>query len=204
MNYNGTSTTSSSNSIITSSMNANNSFRNAYNKNKKQSNRRRGNRSRKIQPKDEYEYGLSPISSATHSDSNMRSNIKIFNNEKRRLLYHTRYVKDLTNSFEYGNDDSHKTFNTDTCTGNSKKDGMEKQSLWRSWSERRDNCDEVDLKNCELRKIAGIRYAVPKIDPGKKGRKLNNPLLLVVARNLILDKVDQLICIERLETAEFN
>lgn len=117
--------------------------------------------------KDEYESGLSPLY-GSYINNNNSGKLKLG-----RLSYHKSYVNVLSNN------DKHESTRKRNAQMFPKK-----------------NMNE-SANELEIRRVAGIKYTVPKINTENRGRV--SASLLVTARVFSLGKLDQIIWIQRFE-----
>lgn len=141
------------------------------------SRRRNGRMKKKQQIKNrtpQYESGLIPFYQP-YSDQ------KYTNDVDTKLIYHQKYVKDISD--------------IDTQT-NKVKDNKKR-------NKRQSKGSKVESSPLfERRKVAGTTFVVPKMNEDQhqeKSRSNGNSSLLFVARNIVLAKLEELIWIEKVE-----
>jgi len=177
--------------------------RNRKNKNKKRKhntrksqnrndsrNRGRNNNKSNLQTRTEYESGLSPlyndgigIGPGLHQDKFMGET---------KLQFHTRYVRDL--GVGDGGD------NYRSYTGRNKDKRGKKQGWWQGNSNGRRKTEDEDLNDCSVRKVLGSTIAIPRLHFKNKGTFKG--ALLVVARIVVLERVEHLLLLQKMETGD--
>ena len=133
--------------------------------------KRKGRKKQQIKSRTQYESGLSPFYQP-YSD-------QIDNNYvDTKIIYHQKYVKDIS------------AIETKTTEVKDKKR-----------NKRQSKAFKVESSSFERRKVAGITFVVPKMNDQQrmKSRSNGNSSLLVVARNIVLAKLEELIWIEKVE-----
>jgi hypothetical protein len=159
------------------------------------------------QTKKEFETGLSPLGSSYNnygSHNNIGGMYNNNNNNKNngnenandivKVTYHNRYVKDLSNNYETGNDKL-KLIEKETRDSRNRK-----RKWWQSSKvHRHEDARNNSKSKMMMRKAGGIIYAAPRGDFEKK-----SPLhvtMLILARSLVLERVEELLHIERVENS---
>lgn len=160
-----------------------NFMRNNNNYNIHNRKRRKYHRNSWDEDEDEYESGLSPLYQQ-HPYNQQRNG-----NQYSKSMYHQQFVKDISNV---------------SNIKSNKRRKVTKPSQLKALNHKQ-NENVVGPANIQRRRMAGVTFIIPKMkNAQQRGRGSIDTTILVVARNLVLAKLEELLWIEKLEGVFIN